>query len=90
MTTITPEQWKALRTFAAMHGRTWKHQLMELWQSGQDIGYLRQIRNTIGPRGLATIQVVAAGRSHRGERTLRGQPEADLGQIAAGVATAVG
>jgi hypothetical protein len=57
MATLTAEQWQALQAFAKKHGRTWKHQLMELWQSGRDIGYLRQIRNTIGPRGLATIRL---------------------------------
>lgn len=54
---LTPEQAEALRSFAALYGRTWKSALSSAWASGRDAnlsngGLLRQIRNEQGPSWL--------------------------------------
>jgi hypothetical protein len=50
----TPEQLKALKEFARVYGRNWKHELRLAWMSGdgRDAGPLRQVRNTLGPAWL--------------------------------------
>jgi hypothetical protein len=64
----TPEQWEALKAFAAEHGRTWKAQLRDAWMTGQypcvtrqadQDGLLQQVRNTFGPRWLNLIDIEA-------------------------------
>ncbi|KKN96135.1 hypothetical protein LCGC14_0170640 [marine sediment metagenome] len=59
---LTQEQVDALTRFKAAKGRTWKNRLIELWSSGQDASsqdgaLLRQIRNTLGPSGLAKLKL---------------------------------
>ena len=41
--------------FAQTVGKTWRSQLRRHWNSGQDMGLLRQARNTIGPNNLDRI-----------------------------------
>ena len=60
----TIEQWNALKTFAASHGRTWKASLRDEWMNAcQGISdpdqqrLLQQIRNTFGPRWLMLIDI---------------------------------
>lgn len=47
-----PVQLKALFDFAETNGAHWKSKLKTLWQSGSDIGHLRQLRNDFGPGWL--------------------------------------
>lgn len=58
---MTAEQIQALQAFAAKHGRSWKSKLRSAWASGRDErlpngALLRQIRNTLGPVGLAKFR----------------------------------
>jgi hypothetical protein len=55
--TLTPEQDRALRAFAALHGRTWKAALRGAWMRGTDVGELRQVRNTFGPAWLTNFRL---------------------------------
>ncbi|HJP68007.1 MAG TPA: hypothetical protein VJ846_03810 [Sphingomicrobium sp.] len=64
---LTPEQAKALSTFARRHGRYWKKKLAALWQSGQDSRepegpLLRQIRNVGGHSLLVGFRTAGDGR----------------------------
>ena len=58
MTSLTPEQIATLNQFAAQHGRYWKSKLRAIWTSGKDENkpILRQIRNQLGPVGLAKFR----------------------------------
>ncbi len=58
VSTVTNEQLKALRDFAAIYGRCWKQELREAWMSGdgRDTGELRQLRNTLGPSWLISFR----------------------------------
>lgn len=61
-TTLTPEQHDALLAFAAEHGPRWKAALRSMWVTGRDSSqpngaYLRQVRNSIGPRGLEKLDI---------------------------------
>ena len=58
---MTAEQIQALQAFAAKHGRNWKSKLLSAWASGRDEqlpngALLRQIRNQLGPVGLAKLR----------------------------------
>ena len=53
----TAEQWECLKAYAAEHGRAWKHQLLQEWQTGRDTGLLRQVRNQFGPRWLLLVDI---------------------------------
>jgi hypothetical protein len=50
---MTDTQLNALKEFAQLHGANWKQALDQLWQSGQDSGALRQIRNNYMPLVLS-------------------------------------
>lgn len=39
------------------NGWRWKRKLAKLWASGKDTGEARQLRNTLGPRGLQSIKL---------------------------------
>ena len=52
------EQWEALKTYAAEHGRTWKSQLLDDWTYARTSGPLQQIRNQFGPRWLLSINIL--------------------------------
>jgi hypothetical protein len=62
---ITEEQAVALFHYADLKGKAWKSDLLSDWQSGRDVTaldhlqidgcYLRQVRNTKGPKWLAKI-----------------------------------
>ncbi len=59
---ITLEQDFALKSFARVHGRRWKSQLLAMWASGSDAiqpggALLRQIRNNFGPRWLKKYRI---------------------------------
>jgi hypothetical protein len=59
----TVEQWEAIKTYAARHGRTWKESLRQDWMQAcanvdpEIAGYLQQIRNTFGPRWLNLLDI---------------------------------
>lgn len=46
---------EALAKFARENGRSWKAALRDLWESGDDAGELRQIRNIVGPTQLSRL-----------------------------------
>lgn len=50
---MNDNQKQALQQFALQHGANWKTALDHLWQSGQDSGALRQIRNNYMPLVLS-------------------------------------
>lgn len=57
-----PEQLEAVKAFAARHGRDWRDALALAWMTGSDANQpaghlLRQVRNTCGPRWLATASI---------------------------------
>lgn len=45
----------ALRAFVNLHGRNWRSRMRALWNSSQDIGWQRRLRNTVGPSGLDRV-----------------------------------
>lgn len=54
------EQLEALRYFSVLHGREWKHELLNQWRDGRDTcnrdgALLRQIRNRFGPQWLESF-----------------------------------
>lgn len=49
---VPDDVWKAIVTYAAENGRTWRANLRALWTSGRDVAELRQARNILGPTGL--------------------------------------
>lgn len=51
---LTNEQRQALQDFADKNGTQWKSKLIHLWNTGRDVGLLRQIRNQLGPQWLLT------------------------------------
>lgn len=51
---LTDEQRQALQDFADKNGAQWKSKLVHLWNTGRDVGLLRQIRNQFGPQWLLT------------------------------------
>jgi hypothetical protein len=51
---LTNEQRQALQDFADKNGTQWKDKLIHLWNTGRDVGLLRQIRNQFGPLWLLT------------------------------------
>lgn len=60
----TVEQWKALKAFAAKHGRCWKSELRNEWMNAcqgiddfDQAGLLQQIRNQFGPRWLSLVDI---------------------------------
>lgn len=61
---LTPEQLKALDTYAFLHGRTWKTKLNTWWQGGYardgvlegDKLELYRLRNTHGPTWLSKFR----------------------------------
>lgn len=58
----TPEQTAALSRFKAKHGRLWKSRLIALWITGRDEriedgAILRQVRNSLGIDGLASLKI---------------------------------
>lgn len=71
---LTIEQLCAIQEYAAVNGARWKTKLGLLWQSGQDKGLLRQVRNELGPEWLqkfklsahATKVFVKLASSHKG------------------------
>jgi hypothetical protein len=55
--TPSPEQIKALASYASRNGRTWKSKLSEAWSNGRDerepeAAELRSVRNRFGPTWL--------------------------------------
>ncbi len=60
--TLNDEQLKAIQSFAASHGRSWKSKLRDAWMTGQYDGfegsnYLQQIRNSFGPSWLIKFKL---------------------------------
>lgn len=64
---ITPDQSARLGAFAGEHGPRWRDELERLWATGGDCklvdGHLlRQVRNQIGPLGLAFLSATTCGK----------------------------
>lgn len=68
----TKEQIEALKTFAAINGRTWKSKLRQAWydgsygdygieQYGDTAALLQQVRNTFGPSWLVRFVIAKDG-----------------------------
>lgn len=57
MPEITDAQRAALKAFAKKHGRSWKSRLQDLWRSASASPELHRLRNTHGPRWLATFKL---------------------------------
>jgi hypothetical protein len=53
---LTPEDRGSLLQFRAQHGRTWRAALREEWRQGNDCGWVRRVRNTLGPSGIYGIK----------------------------------
>lgn len=53
---LSDEQKTALSEFAKKNGRCWKNVLVWFWNSGEDSGALRQVRNVLGPSGVARLK----------------------------------
>ncbi len=60
----TAEQWQALQSYAAKHGRTWKQQLRDAWlqacigmPDSEQPWLLQQVRNQFGPRWLSLVDI---------------------------------
>lgn len=54
---VTHEMRLKLAAFHEEHGSRWKESLRRVWESGTNTDTeLQQLRNTLGPRGLARIQ----------------------------------
>lgn len=63
----TDEQLAALQRFARTRGTYWRAQLRRMWEQGYyrgvpeaDHALLQQVRNTVGPSGLAKVQLPVA------------------------------
>lgn len=56
LTKLTPEDRGSLMQFRAQNGRTWRAALREEWIQGQDCGWVRRVRNTLGPSGIYGIK----------------------------------
>jgi len=56
---LTPDEIKALRTFAVANGRNWKQALRQAWEHGSEPGILQVLRNSarFGPAGLISFRV---------------------------------
>lgn len=64
----TPEQLAAVQAFRAKHGRTWRADLLAAWLNGRDASepdghLLRQVRNQLGPRWLASAVIPKEGQA---------------------------
>ena len=58
----TPEQLKALLTYASNNGRFWKRLLRHAWETGDyqaedDTALLQQVRNSFGPSWLVDFRL---------------------------------
>lgn len=54
---ITPEELAALKAYAAKHGDSWKNFLNADWMRARAEPELHRLRNTHGPRWLATFKL---------------------------------
>jgi len=62
----TPEQLEALKAYATLHGRKWKHKLNLAWvycdyEGFADSHLLQQIRNQFGPTWLTHFRLPKEG-----------------------------
>ena len=63
--TLPDVQSAAPRAFAAKYGRTWKQKLRDAWTNAtlyqhiepHHVAALQQVRNTLGPSGLAKVRL---------------------------------
>jgi hypothetical protein len=53
----TTAQLNALREYAGYYGRNWKSHLRDDWFNGRAEGELQVLRNTLGPKWLATFSL---------------------------------
>ena len=56
---LTPEQLKALRSYAAYAGSDWKLGLLAAWRNASMPGHLHALRNSHGPSWLAQFKLEA-------------------------------
>ena len=49
---LTPDEFTALRDFAAARGRYWKRDLHDAWMHASEPGLLQSLRNSHGPAWL--------------------------------------
>lgn len=54
---LTRDMKMVLIVYADQNGSRWKSKLLALWQSGQDTGILRLVRNIIGPSKLHKLRL---------------------------------
>lgn len=54
---LTSEEHEALHAFAQQHGRTWKSQLLRLWEKAAAPPILHALRNTHGPSWLVRYRL---------------------------------
>lgn len=52
-----PDQLAALQQYATIHGRRWKSDLGDLWQSGRANAVLQSVRNEFGPSWLESFKL---------------------------------
>jgi len=45
----------ALQAFINLNGRNWRSKMRRLWDTYQDFGWQRRLRNTVGPTGLDRV-----------------------------------
>jgi hypothetical protein len=54
---LTPEELKAVKSFAAYAGRCWKQELRYAWMSASLPGHLHKLRNSHGPSWLNSFKL---------------------------------
>jgi hypothetical protein len=53
---VSDADWRELIAYAKEFGRVWRSRLLARWQSGNDEGWQRRIRNVVGPASLYWIK----------------------------------
>jgi hypothetical protein len=53
---VSDADWRELVAYAKEFGRVWRSRLLARWQSGNDEGWQRRIRNVVGPASLYWIK----------------------------------
>lgn len=54
---LRDDDWYTLSQFAAENGRFWRKKLIAMWDGGpEDAGWVRRVRNIVGPVDLAKVK----------------------------------
>lgn len=56
---LSANELRAVSEYAALHGPRWKASLREDWMAARAIGILQSLRNTRGPKWLASFKLEA-------------------------------